>query len=129
MKPLKNYFFESKAPVLDEESGILTTEQLINLIGQDRYDIIIKHKWFKEHFVGSHLNIAFIFRRKHGQEEVDLAHSPFGPNLVRKMIKIQFSKTGRKIINIHLYTNKNNEKQADGKLFWKHVKSLHDIEI
>jgi len=112
----------------DEQTGVMSWEDLSKHIGRSKALLVAKHPQFQEH-ISPELSLGakagFRFKREHGFEHVDVVH---GPNKYvdkdkpgrRKWLQFHFSISGKKIHQVNRYHNMDNERHPEGNLIWHH---------
>lgn len=97
-------------------------------IGAGKFNAIIKHPWFRDHFADKDVIGMQYHRTTTGLESVKVAHGPIGTGkTLRRMAEFHIGASGRKIDNVDLYQNWNDEKHNNS-LVWRHVKRFKEVE-
>jgi len=94
-------------------------EDMIKHVGKTKFNSVVKHDWFKKYFQNK--NIAMQYNKTDtGLDHIVVAHGNEGG--YRRRAEFHFSPSGRKIDNVHLAQNKDDERR-NGMLVWNHIKS------
>ena len=124
MKSFSQFITESK----EEHTKTMTPKDMKVHIGAAKFNAVIKHPWFRDHFADKDVLGMQYHRTATGLESVKVAHGPIGTDKVlRRMGEFHLSVTGRKVHNVDIYNNWNNEKHGDG-LVWRHAKQFKEVE-
>ena len=112
--------------ILEETSDVMTPAQMRDHIGKAKFNAVTKHPWYREHFANQeHVGMRYV--QKGIGSEVHVAHAPVGKEKYRKMAQFQLSHSGRRVHQVNLYHNSNDERYEGGGLHghvhWHHVKS------
>lgn len=117
MKTFKEFVAEGKLT----SSEPMAPTDMQNYIGKARFNAVIKHPLFKQHFQNK--NIAMQYHKTDtGLDHMTVGHG--NENGLRRKADFHFNLSGRGIDNIHVFHNRDDERHNGG-LVWKHIKSLH----
>ena len=126
MKSFTEFIAEASKPA--EYTGVMSPSEMKKHIGDAKFKAIIKHPWYKDNFSHQPVLGMKYERNNYGHEIVHVAHGPTESETpLRRMAQFQLSPSGRKVENVHMFHNFNNETHKD-ELKWKHVKSLHSYD-
>lgn len=101
----------------------MSPEDMQKNIDKSRFNAVIKHPWFKQYFQNK--NIAMQYHKTDtGLDHMVVGHGNEGG--LRRRAEFHFNSNGRKIENVHLAHNRDDEKH-NGKLVWRHIKSEKEV--
>ena len=121
MITFKEYLLESST-----STKTMTPSEMKDHLGNGKFNAVVKHAWFHDHFHNKEVLGMQHRKTDTGLESVIVAHGPIGANKpLRRMGEFHLSASGRKIDNVHIFHNNDNE-MHNGKLVWKHVKSYNE---
>lgn len=125
MKSFKEHLQEAKDDV--PTTDVMSSKDILKYVSRAKLQSIAKHPFFRDNFntaQNAGIPIGFRYSRKHGFETIDVAHGPMGEDKpLRRMVQFVLAYNGRAVRQAHLYNNWDNDKR-DGRLVWKHVKSV-----